>query len=563
MEPQNLDKKLCCGSYEVVRLLGWGASSQTFLAQDRSSTSPSLCVVQQVSPRPSLNVPLKELSKHPQLPTLLDSFEKEGFLYLVQEYIKGDNLATLLQRKGKFSSNEVQQVLEGLLPVLDWIHSFGLLHGDIKPENIISQGGTLTDLFLVDLGGVKLPHQGSIPSVSLAGSPAYAAPEQLQGNPVLASDLYSLGVTCLHLLTGVHPFGLLESWRDYWSKEERDERLGLLLDGLIAPLLPHRITSVSDALCRMGKGKKKASRPLQLSPTWQCSATLKSDQRPLSAVNAIALSPSNNILASVSDDKIVRLWDIETQQEILALAGHSQFVKTVAFSPHSQPWVVSGSWDRSIKIWNPQTGHLEQTILGHQNKVNVVVFSPDGGIIASGGLDKMVRLWHFPSGEIIASFKAHNLAITSLAFSSNILATGSTDSTVKLWDRSSLKLLHTLTGHIGAVKTVAFSPGGQCLASGGDDRTIRLWDVSSGECIATLGGHPWLISSLLFSPDGETLLSGSWDKTVKLWEVKTGKVVSVLQGHTDCVTCLAMTKDGRTIISASNDQTIKLWTIQL
>ena len=557
MEPQNPDKKLHCGSllghYEVIRLLGQGVSSQTFLAQDRTLTPPSLCVLQKVSPNPSLIVPLTELSRHPQLPTLLDSFEREGFLYLVLEYIKGDNLATRLESRGKFTSNEIWQLLEGLLPVLECIHSFGLIHGDIKPENIISDP-SLTNLFLVDLGSIQLPQQAFL----LSGSPAYAAPEQLQGNPVYASDLYSLGLTCLHLLTGVHPFGLLESWRDYWLQEGRDERLGFLLDGLIAPLLPHRIASASEALSRMGKAHRRASTPPQ-PPTWQCVATLKVPPGIFSAVNAIALSPGNKILASVSDDKVVRLWDLDTKQEILALSGHSQFIKTVAFSPHSDEWVVSGSWDRSIKVWNLQNGSLERTLLGHQQKVNVVVFSPDGEMIASGGFDKMVKLWHFPSGEIITSFKAHNLAITSLAFSSKILATGSTDSTVKLWDRSTLQLLHTLTGHIGAVKTVAFSSMGQYLATGGDDRSIRLWNVSSGECIATFSGHPWLISSLLFSPDGEMLLSASWDKTVKLWEVTTGKVVSILQGHTDCVTCLAMTRDGGTIITASNDQTIKLW----
>jgi len=583
LKPQNLTGTLLCSycgsslqlaeQYQAIQL--YGELSRTFLCLDREQTPSTLCIVQQEETK--LNLPsLEQLGKHSQLPTIFKQVKRNGLFYLVQEYIVGENLATLLRQKIKFTTSEIWQVLTSLLPVIQWIHSLGLIHCNIKPENIISRTssfnkGILEDLVLVDFGGVKsLPVVTAFPLNKASGSPAYAPPEQLSGQPVLASDLYSLGMTCLHLFTGIHPFSLLENWRDYYLSDPvnnpENEQLAYFLDRLIPNDLHKRITSTEEAMTTMEKvtGNRNIFTPSKQpvkSSSWQCYATLVGHSGLFANVNTISLSPDNQILASGSDDKTIRLWDLQTQKEISLLRGHTNFVKSVDFHPQDKNRLVSGGWDRTVRLWDLQTASLVQTLTAHQDKVNIVCFSPDGNLIASGSSDKTIKLWDSQTQEMITSLKAHTLAVTALAFSplQPILASISSDTKVKLWNLPELKLIHTLTEHIGPLRSVAFSPDGQWLATGGDDRTIRLWNMASLQCSCILSGHPWVVSALKFSPNSQILISGSWDKKVKLWQLSTEMVLDTLFDHTDSITCLTITDAQSVIITASNDHTIKLW----
>lgn len=331
LEPPNPAGTLFCQScgsslllakrYRAIRLLGQGGSGRTFLAIDQAQTLPTLCAVKQSWRGATHFFPphqvqalfqqqlqqLEKLGHYPQLPRCLDQFEQDGVLYLVQEYIPGENLATVLVQKGTFNANEVWQILESLLPVIQWIHACGVIHRDIKPENIICRvplapsksREILEDLVLVDIGAAKLLTEMAAVQPGIAiGSPAYAAPEQLKGKPVFASDLYSLGVTCIHLLTGIHPFSLFDladhhwAWRNYWlpdaaNTQERQEhrQLAQLLDRLIEPALNQRFISAEEAITEIQKlrGKKRftvcrsqgeAKRTRWEPPSWKCYATL-------------------------------------------------------------------------------------------------------------------------------------------------------------------------------------------------------------------------------------------------------------------------------------------------
>jgi WD40 repeat protein len=592
-----------------------------------------------VSPRlnssPELATPIQALFsqefQHPnasgqdaQLPRWLHQFQQDGLLYLVQEYIPGKNLAAVLAEKGIFTAAEVWQVLASLLPTIQRWHRFGMIHGDIKPENIICRvpvnppltGGNLADLVLVDIGAAAFAtERAALQAGVTSGSPAYAAPEQLKGATVFASDLYSLGVTGIHLLTGIHPFNLFDfgthqwAWRNYWladaanSQERLDhQQLADLLDRLIDPDLQQRLGSAAAAIAQIqnrypwqrkvpGSGSthpgQSSSSPgvppgQGKSPAWECMSTLVGHAGLFAGVNAIAIAPDGNLLASASDDKTIRLWDMQTGQESFRLCSH-QFVKSVAFHPHAQTILASGSRARvgdrlpsgiaslqencTIQLWDLETRRVIHALTQHPHTVNAVLFSPDGKLLASGSADKTVKLWRTETGELITSLKGHTLAVTALAFnpgsldgeSQPILASASIDATVRLWHLNTFAPIHTLTGHTDAVRAVAFSATGNWLATAGEDRTIRLWDKTSWQCIRTLSGHPWVVSALVFSADGKTLISGSWDKTIKLWQVSTGNEIASLVGHTDAVSCIAIAPHNRMIASGSYDKTIKLW----
>lgn len=139
---------------------------------------------------------------------------------MLQEFIAGQNLAEELEEHGAFEEKQIRQLLENMLPVLSFVHEQQVIHRDIKPANIIRRSSN--DLVLVDFGAAKLSTGTSLEKTgTVIGSAAYAAPEQAMGKATFASDLYSLGVTCIHLFTNVNPFDLYSTregkwvWQDY------------------------------------------------------------------------------------------------------------------------------------------------------------------------------------------------------------------------------------------------------------------------------------------------------------------------------------------------------------
>lgn len=247
--------------YRAIALLGQSQFSRTLLATNES-TPPTKCVIQQswgdrCETQAKLSEPLQQLSRHAQIPALLDYFEQDSACYLVQEYIRGDSLAKTLATQGQFSTAEVWQVLENLLPVLQQIHAHDVIHGDIKPENMIHSGNRADSSLRLVLVDFKAAILSADQSRRASGSPEYAAPEQVKGDAVFASDLYSLGVICIHLLTGIPPFHLFDAaancWicRNYWLNPgaaiDRDpaNRLAQILDRLIAPMLSQRFASAT------------------------------------------------------------------------------------------------------------------------------------------------------------------------------------------------------------------------------------------------------------------------------------------------------------------------------
>jgi serine/threonine protein kinase len=206
--------------YLVTKSLGEGGFSRTFLAKDEQTQQ--LCVLKQLKlhPDPSSyaiikrgfdrEVAILKRLKHPQIPVLYDSFGEHGQFYLVQEYIEGETLQERLDAVGKFDEEAVKQFLIKILPVLNYIHSQNIIHRDIKPANIILQQSD--DLpVLIDFGAVKevmsslFVSYGKDGDATKIGTLPYMAPEQFVGKPAIASDLYSLGKTAIHLLTGAVP----------------------------------------------------------------------------------------------------------------------------------------------------------------------------------------------------------------------------------------------------------------------------------------------------------------------------------------------------------------------
>ena len=625
--------------YEVIKPLGESLWNHTFLAIDQDKPSKPPCIIKEfvnLDNRKDLiflgqeviptflscdPVQLDKIGKHPQIPELLASVEHDGHRYLVQEYIEGSNLATELIEHGVFGESQIWQILSQLLPVLEFIHDHHLIHGDIKPENIIcrtKQGTNTQEYILVDFG-VTISATGNLLSIgSINGSAEYAAPEQTQGKVYPNSDIYSLGTTCLHLLTMVSSFELFDIkaekwvWRDY-LKHPTSRYLGRILDKMVQRDHRQRYQSVAEIIKDIKYGATPVDVILQKQnwnvtvwgavaiafislvissrvpspkpqpkieeeyktklPLLQPNTGIGDQLSPLRTLAttsgpiwSIATNPDGRIVASGSTDGSIQLLHLRSGQNLGKLSGHNGPIWSVAISPDGRT-LVSASSDRTVKIWNLYTHRLKNTLSGHLKDVFSVAISPDGNMIASVSKDQTIKLWDIHSGLLLNTLDGHLDEVQSVAFSSDgkTLASGSNDGTVKLWNWRDGKLLRTLKGHRKPVWSVAISPDGKTLASGSWDKTIKLWDINSNSrkqvirhSQRTLIGHSEKVQSLQFSPDGDTLASGDFGGTIKLWQINTGGLMGTLKGHSSLVN-LTFDPRGKTLISGSFDDTIKVW----
>ncbi|MDZ4872358.1 MAG: Serine/threonine-protein kinase PknD [Chroococcidiopsis cubana SAG 39.79] len=211
--------------YQTIKLLGAGGFGETFLAADTYLPSRRPCVVKQLKPVANdlqlyqiiqdrfqrEAATLEALSAgSDQIPKLYAYFSENGQFYLIQEWIEGETLTKKVTSEGVLSEASVWKILVSLLKVLHYVHSKGIIYRDIKPDNIILRQPDCQPV-MIDFGAVKetmataIAAQGRSIYTMVLGTPGFMAPEQAVGRPIYASDIYSLGMTAIYLLTGKLP----------------------------------------------------------------------------------------------------------------------------------------------------------------------------------------------------------------------------------------------------------------------------------------------------------------------------------------------------------------------
>jgi hypothetical protein len=184
------------------------------------------------------------------------------------------------------------------------------------------------------------------------------------------------------------------------------------------------------------------------------------------------------MLASGGRDKTVRLWNVETQKSIATLKGHTERIKSVAFSPDGSI-LASSSVDSTIRLWDTETHEIIGTLKGHTRSVPRIIFSPDGSILASAGADGTVRIWDPLTEQVLATLD-NEFHLRSIAFNpdGSMLVAGTEDGIARLWDLTTEEVLVTLK-HENPLKSVAFAAGGDTLITGSNDNTMRQWELST------------------------------------------------------------------------------------
>lgn len=243
--------------------------------------------------------------------------------------------------------------------------------------------------------------------------------------------------------------------------------------------------------------------------------------------------------------------------------GHMALINDVIFTPDSK-FLISVSNDKTIRVWNLQTGSVNvirtQIGKGPQGKIFAADLSPDGKILAVGGWlagekreDRdAVRLHSFPNGKIIALLKEHNRVVLSLSFSpTGLLASGDGDGVVIIWDVKEKKKLSDLRIHEMAVYSLSWSPDGNRLAVASFDKTASLWDLSNPKkpkLIARMK-HKDLVRSVAFSKDGKYVLTGSRDMKILMWDGETGEFIKVFAKRNSNAPKLVFSPDGKFLLA--------------
>lgn len=272
--------------YQVIRVLGDGGFGTTLLAEDTKVPSKRKCVVKQLKPindNPQIHqmvqdrfqreaTILEQLGEnHDQIPRLYAYFAEGEQFYLVQEWIEGNTLTQKMQREGLQREGTVRSILIKLLPALAHIHQRQIIHRDLKPDNIILRSSDGKPI-LIDFGAVKetmgttINTQGNSSHSIVVGTPGYMSSEQLAGRPVYASDLYSLGLTAIYLLTGKMPQELDTDpmtgeilWQSYAPAVSPE--FVALLNQTIHPQMQRRFVTADAMLMALNAGASGGSQP--------------------------------------------------------------------------------------------------------------------------------------------------------------------------------------------------------------------------------------------------------------------------------------------------------------
>ncbi|MEM9484347.1 MAG: hypothetical protein AAGA83_11710 [Cyanobacteria bacterium P01_F01_bin.116] len=556
--------------YKILQPIGQGQDGQTFLAQTTSS-EPVLVVIKHIytpqEPLDALTKRLRSVGQHPQLPALIDNWHVPDGQFFAFEYIAVPSIVTA--QPPPWSPAQVETWLLSLLPVLEHLHSFRLVHGDIRPANIRQlQPPILVDLRITQ----RLDRQ--TPALS-SGDAAYAAPEQTLGQLVYASDLYSLGLVAIHLLTGLPPFDLYSIAENRWIWPDlvttpTPKPLSHVLHKLLERNLDKRYTSAAQTFADLKKTTtrflidKALSRlpPLPLSsspPPLPSSAKQQSKPIPWQPLYQLtpgittALALQGRTLAMGTNSGAIFICDLKTDDELSPLnKRHRDRITALALHPQRQI-LYSASSDGTIKLWDLTNGTLKDTLSQPGWQPTDLAVS-DSFLIVSDG-SGYITLWDLDQLTPHHSFSQHQDWVTRIAASGDRLASISRDRTLRIWSLSEKRLLDTLS--INNSQGLAIHPSGNYVIIGNDRGQVNVWPVANQPAKPTrLCAGSDSITTLALSPDARLLAVGTDGNALRVYEGASGQCVSELaQGWG----VMALAFNGKILVSSSQDETVTIW----
>ncbi|KAG2374241.1 hypothetical protein C9374_011078 [Naegleria lovaniensis] len=297
------------------------------------------------------------------------------------------------------------------------------------------------------------------------------------------------------------------------------------------------------------------------------------------AITSLDFSPDGSRLASVSYDSSLFLWKIKGNFFPLKYVHHELGgVFCVKFAPKIfngafTHLIATGGNDRTVRLMHLGIGddtaeialqrpHHSVLIKAHEGTVNDIAFDYTSQFLLSCSSDNTAKLWSLQYQQFVSCFLGHSQAPLScdISYDGRVVATGGKDKVIKLFDSGSAKCIVDLKQHTDFVNKVRFSPDGTCLASCSKDHTIRIFDLRySGRPLQKYDGHQFPVSSIDFHKSGNYLISTGEDNNVKIWNLMHAQLMYTISGHVGSTTCARFSMDGSLFATGGTDSSVLLW----
>ena len=496
-----------------------------------------------------------ERFERPGIVKVYDLFEENGGVFLVMELLQGATFEELLSRYKTFEESLALWLIRQLVNTLETIHLSGLVHGDIKPEN----------LFLTHEGQVILLDFGAVNHYLSRGkksprflTPGYAPPEQYEPNrkPDPASDLYAVGATLYELLTGSPPPDSVQRTRG--ARLPSPSRKGADVTpetqsalGRTLSLTQEKRPSSAHAL--LGLLPESQMQGFYSAPPWE---QLTSWPEHRQAICKICLTSNEKFLASADKSGELRLWSLE-QNRCIGVIDFDKEVADIAIHPEDKFLAVALAGGQ-VELIDFSSGHSEGTLRTGAPPVSALSFSPDGRILICALYDGTIELRSMLKRNRKKSLRAHESPVNDASFSPSgrLLALASNDRSASIWDLKSNRRVRQFSGHHRPVQTARFSPSGKFLLTGGSDMSLKVFDVKRGDEFRRLKGHEATVWDMLYLKDDHYLISCSADKTVRLWDMTRFREVGKLSLGEGWLTSMAFAHSSSTLYIGGVDKTI-------
>lgn len=285
------------------------------------------------------------------------------------------------------------------------------------------------------------------------------------------------------------------------------------LEGHVGPVTAVAFSSDGSAIATVGAD---ARLKIWSTSTGTLTRTIELDNGPATALALFG----TRALTGHGTGEIV-LWDWQRAEKLGTFKRNEAEVWSVAFAGRADRFLAA-SHDWKVSLWDTATTEGPVQVLdAHDSAVQAVAYiaTPRGPRLASGGADRIVKLWNLDTLDRMRTYRGHRDFISALTFAPDgrTLASASLDGSIRLWSTSSNRLQRRLIGHRGRVGGLSFSPDGTTLASSGADGQLRIWDVARGRTLRTITGHTGAVNAVSFTPDGGRLASAGEDGVVRIW----------------------------------------------
>eukprot|EP00049_Salpingoeca_infusionum_P012038 m.213571 g.213571 ORF g.213571 m.213571 type:complete len:2376 (-) comp15086_c0_seq1:317-7444(-) len=300
--------------------------------------------------------------------------------------------------------------------------------------------------------------------------------------------------------------------------------------------------------------------------------------RPDEAIRCLAFTKDNTKLLSGCNQNLGRLWNVEDGSLLATFKGHGENICSIAFLYRNdvEEKIITASNDKSLRVWDIETQVCEKKFLGHTDYIRGVIVHPSQNQIVSCSKDQSIIMYDVQTCGIVGSIPAdkmnepprHSSKVTALKAipalgQTDRLISASYDDTVRIWDPETGEQTLLFSGHDDDVNGVAISSDGTFAVTACDDGTVLMWSTQDGHVMQRFNGrHKKYVLAIDLSRDGRYIASGSMDETAIVWSTETGEIVTHFREHDAKITCISISCDSALVATGSTDMVFFIFQIE-